>query len=139
MEKINEIVLTISGALVAVGVWIFKRLFKSIDIAHERIETPMQVMEQAPVIGGKKVGVVPILRAGSGMADGLLELMPSARVGSIGLYRDEETLKPVEYRCNCHSCTTFALRSDLLRSLSENGLLRIPAMFFSELKLVASI
>jgi uracil phosphoribosyltransferase len=51
----------------------------------------------APVILGRKLAVVPILRAGQGMADGLLELVPSARVGHIGLYRDEETHQPVEY------------------------------------------
>ena len=70
---------------------------RSLPIDYIEIETPMEVMKKAPVIGGKKVGVVPILRAGSGMADGLLDLMPSARVGHIGLYRDPETKRPVEY------------------------------------------
>ncbi len=70
---------------------------RSLPVSTTRIETPMEIMEDAPVIGGKKVGVVPILRAGSGMADGLLDLMPSARVGHIGLYRDHITKRPVEY------------------------------------------
>lgn len=52
---------------------------------------------KAPVIEGKKPAIVPILRAGLGMAEGLEELMPAARIGHIGLYRDEETKKPVEY------------------------------------------
>lgn len=60
------------------------------------IETPLATM-QAPKIAGKKVAVVPILRAGLGMAEGLIQLMPSARIGHIGLYRDHETKRPVEY------------------------------------------
>jgi uracil phosphoribosyltransferase len=52
---------------------------------------------QAPVLAGKKLALVSILRAGNGLLDGVLELIPSARVGFVGLYRDEETLKPVEY------------------------------------------
>lgn len=60
------------------------------------IETPLEAME-APVLSGKKLCFVPILRAGTGILDGMLELIPSARVGHIGLYRDPETLGPVEY------------------------------------------
>jgi uracil phosphoribosyltransferase len=51
----------------------------------------------APILAGKKMALVSILRAGNGMLDGVLELVPSARVGFVGLYRDEETLKPVQY------------------------------------------
>jgi uracil phosphoribosyltransferase len=51
----------------------------------------------APVMAGKKLALVSILRAGNGLLDGVLELIPSARVGFVGLYRDEETLQPVEY------------------------------------------
>ncbi len=60
------------------------------------IETPLAAME-APTLAGKKVAVVPILRAGLVMAEGLLELIPPARVGHIGLYRDHATKRPVEY------------------------------------------
>ena len=60
------------------------------------IETPMERM-QAPSISGKKLCFVPILRAGTGILDGMLDLVPSARVGHIGLYRDPQTLVPVEY------------------------------------------
>ncbi len=70
---------------------------RSLPITGRKIETPVCEMANSPVIAGKKVAVVPILRAGTGMADGLLELMPSARVGHIGLYRDPETKRPVEY------------------------------------------
>lgn len=62
------------------------------------IETPMQKMT-AKKISGRKVAIVPILRAGLGMVDGLLELIPVAKVGHIGLYRNEETHKPVFYYC----------------------------------------
>ena len=65
-------------------------------IRYEEIETPLMKM-QAPKIAGKKVVIAPILRAGLGMVEGLIELMPSARVGHIGLYRDEETCMPVFY------------------------------------------
>ncbi len=66
---------------------------------HEiEIETPI-CKTKAKALDGKKLAVVPILRAGLGMVDGMLELVPSARVGHIGLYRDPETLKPVEYYC----------------------------------------
>lgn len=60
------------------------------------IETPMQ-KATTKVIAGKKVAFVPILRAGLGMVDGMLNLVPSAKVGHIGLYRDHDTLQPVEY------------------------------------------
>ncbi|WP_207483810.1 uracil phosphoribosyltransferase [Arenibaculum pallidiluteum] len=69
---------------------------RDLPLTTERIETPLAPLD-APVIAGKKVAVVPVLRAGLGMAQGLHELMPSAREGHIGLYRDEETKKPVEY------------------------------------------
>ena len=62
------------------------------------IEKPLTKMK-SEVISGKKVGLIPILRAGLGMVDGMLNLLPAARVGHIGLYRDPETLKPVEYYC----------------------------------------
>jgi uracil phosphoribosyltransferase len=69
---------------------------RDLPLTTERIETPLAVID-APVIEGRKVAVVPILRAGLGMADGLLELMPGAREGHIGLYRDHDTHQPVEY------------------------------------------
>jgi len=68
---------------------------RNLPLTTRTIETPLVRME-APVIAGKKLAIVPVLRAGIGMADGLLELIPSARVGHIGLYRDENH-RPVEY------------------------------------------
>ena len=69
---------------------------RDFPLMYEDIETPMQTI-RAPKIAGKKVVIAPILRAGLGMVDGLLNLIPSARVGHIGMYRDEETCKPVFY------------------------------------------
>jgi len=69
---------------------------RNLPMSTRKIETPLMTMD-APVIGGKKLALVSILRAGNGLLDGILELVPSARVGFVGLYRDEETLKPVQY------------------------------------------
>ena len=71
-------------------------LTRDLPIELTEIETPLEVM-QAPILAGKKLCIVSILRAGNGIADGMLELLPSARVGHVGLFRDHETLRPVEY------------------------------------------
>ncbi len=87
---------------------VFRQLLKELSmlLAYEvtrdletctvRIRTPLMEMS-APALAGKKLALISILRAGNGLLDGVLELVPSARVGFIGLYRDEETLTPVEY------------------------------------------
>ena len=69
---------------------------RDLPVENKSIETPMTPM-QAPVLAGKKLALVSILRAGNGLLDGVLELIPSARVGFVGLYRDEKTLQPVQY------------------------------------------
>ena len=69
---------------------------RNLPMTTQRISTPLQEMD-APVLEGKKLALISILRAGNGLMDGVLELIPSARVGFVGLYRDEETLQPVEY------------------------------------------
>lgn len=69
---------------------------RALPMTTKRIETPMEAMD-APTISGKKLALVSILRAGNGLLDGILELIPSARVGFVGLYRDHDTLEPVEY------------------------------------------
>ena len=69
---------------------------RNLTMTTKRIETPMQVMD-APVVAGKKMALISILRAGNGLLDGVLDLVPAARVGFVGLYRDEETLQPVKY------------------------------------------
>ncbi|MEO0678871.1 MAG: uracil phosphoribosyltransferase [Pseudomonadota bacterium] len=71
---------------------------RDLPLTSRAIETPLVEME-APVLAGKKIALISILRAGNGLMDGILELVPSARVGFVGLYRDPETLKPVQYYC----------------------------------------
>lgn len=71
---------------------------RSMPLKEVEIETPVGIA-RTKVISGKKLGIVPILRAGLGMVDGMLNLIPMAKVGHIGLYRDPETLEPVEYYC----------------------------------------
>ena len=69
---------------------------RELALTTKRIDTPLEPMD-APVLDGKKLALVSILRAGNGLLDGVLELIPGARVGFVGLYRDEETLEPVQY------------------------------------------
>ena len=69
---------------------------RTLPMTTARIETPLEPMD-APVIEGKKLALVSILRAGNGLMDGILELIPAARVGFVGLYRDPLTLQPVQY------------------------------------------
>ena len=71
---------------------------RDLPLEDVEIETPVAKMT-AKTISGKKLAIVPILRAGLGMVDGILNLVPVAKVGHIGLYRDPETHKPVEYYC----------------------------------------
>ena len=69
---------------------------RDLPVTRAPIETPLEAMD-APFLDGKKVVLVSILRAGNGILDGMLKVLPSARVGHVGLYRDHETLQPVEY------------------------------------------
>ena len=69
---------------------------RELELTTKPIETPLMPMD-APVLDGKKLALISILRAGNGLLDGVLELVPSARVGFVGLYRDEATLQPVQY------------------------------------------
>ena len=75
---------------------------RDLEMDEEDIETPIGPTK-AHVLKGKKLAVVPILRAGLGMVEGMLTLIPAAKVGHIGLYRDPETLEPVEYYCKLPS------------------------------------
>ena len=69
---------------------------RDLPMTSQTIETPLSEM-QAPILEGKKLVIVSILRAGNGLLEGMLDLMPSARVGHIGIYRNPETLEPVQY------------------------------------------
>ncbi len=81
-----------------IGMLITYEALRDLPLTTKSIETPLCPM-QAPTLAGKKLAVVPILRAGLGLVDGVLRLVPSARVGHIGMFRDEETLIPHTYFC----------------------------------------
>ncbi len=112
---------------------------RDFPLTYEEIETPLMKMN-APKISGKKVVIVPILRAGLGMVEGLLTLIPSARVGHIGLYRDEETCEPVFYYYKMPAnkerlvivtdpmLATGGSACDAIRRLKENGYTNIRLM-----------
>ncbi len=79
---------------------------RDLELQDEEITTAMGDKITSKIISGKKLGIIPILRAGLGMVDGFLNLVPTAKVGHIGLYRDPETLKAVEYYCKLPSDVT---------------------------------
>lgn len=81
-----------------IGMLITYEATRDLPLTTKHIDTPICSMD-APTLAGKKVAVVPILRAGLGLVDGVLRMVPSARVGHIGMYRDEETLEPHVYFC----------------------------------------
>jgi len=81
-----------------IGMLITYEATRDLPLTTTKIETPLCPMD-APTLAGKKLAVVPILRAGLGLVDGVLRMVPSARVGHIGMYRNEETLKPCVYFC----------------------------------------
>ncbi|MDO4740150.1 MAG: uracil phosphoribosyltransferase [Eubacteriales bacterium] len=83
-------------------------LTRGLPTEQIEIETPTGRCK-AGVISGRKLAIVPILRAGLGMVDGLMQLIPAAKIGHIGLYRDEKTLKPVEYFCRLPADVTERL------------------------------
>ncbi|MHC8493983.1 uracil phosphoribosyltransferase [Thalassospira sp. SM2505] len=96
MRKVETSTKTFRQLLKEIALLMGYEITRELPVSFEDIQTPICPMK-APIIQGRKLAVVPILRAGSGMADGLIELMPSARIGHIGLYRDPETHMPVEY------------------------------------------
>jgi len=113
---------------------------RNLELAEVEIETPI-CKTTAKTLKGKKMAFVPILRAGLGMVDGVLDLIPAAKVGHIGLYRDPETHEPVEYYCklpaDCAEREVFVLdpmlatggsASAAIRMLKEKGCRRIHFM-----------
>lgn len=88
-----------------IAMLIYYEASRNLPLADKEIETPL-VKTTVKEIAGKKLCIVPILRAGMHMADGILTLTPNAKVGHIGLYRNEETLEPVEYFCKLPSDAT---------------------------------
>ena len=81
-----------------IGMLITYEATRGLPLTTKEVETPL-CTTTAPTLKGKKFAVVPIFRAGLGLVDGVLRMVPGARVGHIGLYRDEETLEPVKYFC----------------------------------------
>ncbi|MDR2918693.1 MAG: uracil phosphoribosyltransferase [Tannerella sp.] len=115
-------------------------LTRDLPLSEVEIETPMRKMK-SKVISGKKLAIVPVLRAGLGMVDGLLNLLPVAKVGHIGLYRDHETCQPVFYYSKlpfdieqrvvilCDPMlATGGSASDAIRLLKEKGCMTIRLM-----------
>jgi uracil phosphoribosyltransferase len=113
---------------------------RSFGLEEVEIETPICVTK-SKMLTGKKVAIVPILRAGLGMVDGMVNLVPAAKVGHIGLYRDPETLKPVEYYCKLPSdiqerdvivtdpmLATGGSACDAIMMLKERGAVNIKLM-----------
>lgn len=92
------------------------------------IKTPLAEMK-GQVLSGKKLAIIPILRAGLGMVDGMLSLIPAAKVGHIGLYRDPETLEPVEYYCklpeDCEEREVFVVDPMLATGGSSSAAIRM--------------
>ncbi len=91
VKQFRELVQEIAGLMVY-------EITRNLPLVDVEVETPL-TKTTARAIGGKKLAIVPVLRAGLGMVDGILQLVPNAKVGHIGLYRDPATLKPVEYYC----------------------------------------
>ncbi len=113
---------------------------RDLPLKEVEIETPMAVAK-TKVISGRKLAFVPILRAGIGMVDGVMELVPAAKIGHIGLYRDPETALPVEYYCKLPSdissrevivldpmLATGGSAIDAIRLIKEKGVTNIKFM-----------
>ena len=84
--------------LTEISLFMGYEITRDLPLTYKEIETPICKMS-SPKVSGRKLAIVPILRAGMGMLDGMLTLIPVAKVGHIGLYRNEETHEPVEYYC----------------------------------------
>ena len=101
---------------------------RELKLADVEIETPI-CKTTVKELAGKKLAVVPILRAGLGMVDGMLQLIPAAKVGHIGLYRDPETLEPVEYYCklpeDCSQREVFVVDPMLATGGSSSAAIRM--------------
>lgn len=113
---------------------------RDLPLEEVSVETPV-AEAKAKILSGKKIGLIPILRAGLGMVDGMLKLLPAARVGHVGLYRDPETLQPVEYYIKLPSdiserelividpmLATGGSANDAIHSLKKRGAKKIRLM-----------
>ena len=98
LRDINTGSMTFRGLVREIGMLMVYEMTRHLPLQDIEIETPLTKMN-AKTLSGKKLAVIPILRAGLGMVDGVLELIPAAKVGHIGIYRDPQTHQPVEYFC----------------------------------------
>ncbi|WP_339108155.1 uracil phosphoribosyltransferase [Thioclava sp. GXIMD4216] len=96
MRKVDTSTASFRQLLREISLLLAYEVTRDLELTSVTIQTPLQPME-APILEGKKLALVSILRAGNGLLDGILELIPAARVGFVGMYRDPETLQPVEY------------------------------------------
>ncbi|ABF86250.1 uracil phosphoribosyltransferase [Myxococcus xanthus DK 1622] len=96
MRRVETSTASFRALLQEISLLLAYEALRDLKVREEDIQTPM-ARTVAPVLDGKKLVLVAIMRAGQGILDGMLQLVPSARVGHIGLYRDPETLSPVEY------------------------------------------
>ncbi|GEL69325.1 uracil phosphoribosyltransferase [Myxococcus virescens] len=96
MRRVETSTASFRALLQEISLLLAYEALRDLKVREEEIQTPM-ARTVAPVLDGKKLVLVAIMRAGQGILDGMLQLVPSARVGHIGLYRDPETLSPVEY------------------------------------------
>jgi uracil phosphoribosyltransferase len=96
MRQVNTPTVDFRRLLREIAMLLAYEVTRDLPLTTQRIQTPLMAMD-APVLAGKKLCFVSILRAGNGLLDGMLDLLPSARVGHVGLYRDPETLVAVEY------------------------------------------
>lgn len=96
MRKKDTSTASFRALLAEISMLLAYEAMRDLKLGNEKIETPLASMN-APVLDGKKLVLIAILRAGQGILDGMLKIVPNARVGHIGLYRDPKTLEPVEY------------------------------------------
>ena len=96
MRKKDTSTVNFRALLSEISMLLAYEALEGIKLREEEIETPLTTMK-APVVDGKKLVLVAIMRAGAGIVDGMLKIVPNARVGHIGLFRDPKTLEPVEY------------------------------------------
>ena len=96
MRRVDTPTVDFRRLLREIAILLAYEITRDLPLTTQRIQTPLMAMN-APVLAGKKLCFVSILRAGNGLLDGMLDLLPSARVGHVGLYRDPETLVAVEY------------------------------------------
>ena len=96
MRKKDTSTSSFRSLLAEISMLLCYEVTRDLQLVNERIETPIAAMD-SPLLDGKKIVIVSVLRAGGGILEGMLRILPSARVGHIGMYRDHETLQPVEY------------------------------------------